>query len=68
MHIPALACCIRGLVVWGRPPKNRYEHIHVRLTVAIHGHRHFWEGDPTPPIQSSKIYSRDICWVSARYL
>jgi len=29
--------------VW-RPPKNRYEHIHVRLAVAILGHRHFWEG------------------------
>ena len=27
-----------------RPPKNRYEHIHVRLAVAILGHRHFWEG------------------------
>ena len=27
-----------------RPPKNRYEHIHVRLAVAIPGHRHFWEG------------------------
>mgnify|MGYP000229965935 CR=1 FL=1 len=26
------------------PPKNRYEHIHVRLAVAILGHRHFWEG------------------------
>ncbi len=29
------------------PPKKRYEHIHVRLAVAILGHRHFWEG-PTP--------------------
>jgi hypothetical protein len=26
------------------PPKKRYEHIHVRLAVAILGHRHFWEG------------------------
>ncbi|SFR56373.1 hypothetical protein SAMN04488073_2874 [Marinobacter gudaonensis] len=26
------------------PPKKRYEHIHVRLAVAIPGHRHFWEG------------------------
>jgi len=29
------------------PPKKRYEHIHVRLAVAVLGHRHFWEG-PTP--------------------
>jgi len=29
------------------PPKNRYEHIHVRLASAIHGRRHFWEVLPT---------------------
>jgi len=47
---------VLSLVVWGLPPKNRYEHIHVRLAVAILGHRHFWEGGPTPPLRTSQIY------------
>src|SRR5690554_7128116 len=29
-----------------KPPKNRYEHIHVRFSPAIHGLRHFWEAYP----------------------
>ena len=38
------------------PPKKRYEHIHVRLAVAILGHRHFWEG--TTPLFFERFSNR----------
>jgi len=40
------------MVAWpGRKyvPKNRYEHIHVRLGSAIHGSAHFLERISAPP-------------------
>src|SRR5690606_2646108 len=30
------------------PSKNRYKHIHVRFSPAIHGLRNFWKGCPAP--------------------
>ena len=41
------------------PPKKRYEHIHVRLAVAILGHRHFWKGEPHSLLQSFQLSLRD---------
>ena len=45
--MPSLVRCTffsLGGVCAGGASENRYEHIHVRLAVAIPGHRHFWEG------------------------
>jgi len=39
----------------GCPPKNRYEHVHVRLFPAILGLQHFWEGSPQAPFSTTDI-------------
>jgi len=35
-----------SLCHWGPLSKNRYEHIHVRFSQAIHGLRNFWKVVP----------------------
>jgi hypothetical protein len=34
--------------------KNRYEHIHVRFSPAIHGLRNLWKGFPALPPEQPK--------------
>src|SRR5690554_8117027 len=42
-----------------KPPKNRYEHIHVRFSPAIHGLRHFWEAYPARPQLTSRWHAKE---------
>jgi len=35
--------CLRS---WDKLSKNRFEHIHVRFSPAIHGLRNFWKAYP----------------------
>ncbi|KAE8544918.1 hypothetical protein F6453_2748 [Marinobacter nauticus] len=41
---------------WGGLSKNRYEHIHVRFSQAIHGLRNFWKAHP-------KTLPRHLYWI-----
>jgi len=43
------------------PPKNRYEHVHVRLFQAILGLQHFWEALPAKASQLLVIVGIQKC-------
>src|SRR6056297_171063 len=56
-HFPCLL--IRGHPgVTGVPPGKRYEHVHVRLTAAIHGRRHSREEHPPRPRRTEGVIFR----------
>jgi len=42
-------------------PKNRYEHIHVRFSPAIHGLRNFWEGASNTPFGQRSYSQTTYC-------
>jgi len=53
---------LRAGPMWASLSRNRYKHIHVRLTPAIPGLRHSGKGMPTPVRSSWQWYPLSRTW------